>query len=179
MRPRKPAAPTSADPSFRAAMKDVRPLPPATLISVPRPPPRARFRRLDERAVLSESLAPAPGEIPVESGEELLFRRPQVAPRTLERLRRGEFAVREEIDLHGLTAVEARAALREFLAEALKRRFSCVRVVHGKGLRSGPQGPVLKHAVDLWLRKVDAVLAFASTPRHDGGTGAVYVLLAR
>jgi len=51
--------------------------------------------------------------------------------------------------------------------------------VHGKGLRSGPRGPVLKHAVNTWLRKVDAVLAFASAPRRDGGTGAVYVLLRR
>jgi len=57
------------------------------------------------------------------------------------------------------------------------RRLHCVRVVHGKGLRSGPRGPVLKHAVNVWLRKVDAVVAFASAPRQDGGTGAVYVLL--
>jgi len=95
------------------------------------------------------------------------------------RLRRGEFAVGDEIDLHGLGADAARDALREFLAEALRRRLGCVRVIHGKGLRSGPGGPVLKHAVNVWLRKVDAVLAFTSAPRRDGGTGAVYVLLAR
>ena len=179
MRPRKPAPQTSADPAFREAVKDVRPLPAKPVIAAPRPAPRARFRRLDERAVLSESLQLSPGELLIETGDELLFRRAQLAPRILERLRRGEFAVRDEIDLHGLTAIEARAALREFLREALARGYSCVRVVHGKGLRSGPQGPVLKHAVNSWLRKVDAVLAFASTPRRDGGTGAVYVLLAR
>ncbi len=85
----------------------------------------------------------------------------------------------DEIDLHGLTALQAREALRQFLAEAVQRGLGCVRVVHGKGLRSGPRGPVLKHAVNTWLRKVDAVLAFVSAPRRDGGTGAVYVLLAR
>ena len=166
--------------AFREAVRDVRPLaprppPPAA----PRPSPRARFSRADERRVLAESLELAPGDLLVESGEELSFRRAQLAPRVLERLRRGEFALEDEIDLHGLTAVEARDALRTFLAGALARRYACVRVVHGKGLRSGPRGPVLKHAVNVWLRKVDAVLAFASSRPADGGTGAVYVLLAR
>ncbi|MBS0375140.1 MAG: Smr/MutS family protein [Proteobacteria bacterium] len=172
--------PVNDDAAFRAAVGDVKPLPPqASAPRAPRPRPRARFRRADERAVLEESLALGPGEWLVETGDELLFRRAHLSARLLERLRRGEFAVEDEIDLHGLTAVEARAALREFLTEALGRRLACVRVVHGKGLRSGPRGPVLKHAVNVWLRKVEAVLAFASAPGRDGGTGAVYVLLAR
>jgi len=175
-----PAEPSDAE-AFRAAVKDVRPLevpaapPPATS----RPPPRARFRRLEELAVLEESLALAPGELLVESGEELVFRRAGLAARLTDRLRRGEFAVADEIDLHGLTAREARDALRQFLAAAVKRRLGCVRVVHGKGLRSGPRGPVLKHAVNVWLRRVEAVQAFVSAPHRDGGTGALYVLLAR
>ena len=160
--------------AFRAAVRDVRPLaprppPPAA----PRPTPHARFRRADERSVLAESLELGPSDLLVETGEELTFRRAQLAPRVLDRLRRGEIALEDEIDLHGLTAVEARDALRAFLAGALARRLACVRVVHGKGLRSGPRGPVLKHAVNLWLRKVDAVLAFASSRPMDGGTGAV------
>jgi DNA-nicking Smr family endonuclease len=167
------------DTAFRDAIGDVRPLPPrAEVPRAPRPVPRARFRRADDREVLAESLEPAPGEWRVETGDELLFRRAEVPARVLERLRRGEYAVEDEIDLHGLTAVLARDVLRGFLAEALVRHLRCVRVVHGKGLRSGPRGPVLKHAVNVWLRKVDRVLAFASTPRQDGGTGAVYVLLA-
>jgi DNA-nicking Smr family endonuclease len=168
------------DASFRDAVGDVKPLPPQPVAPrPPRPKPTAAFRRADERAALEESLALAPGEWLIETGDELLFRRAQLSSRLLERLRRGEFAVEDELDLHGLTALEARAALREFLNEALTRRFACVRIIHGKGLRSGPRGPVLKHAVNVWLRKVDAVLAFASAPRRDGGTGAVYVLLAR
>ena len=175
-----PDEPPPEDASFRDAVGDVKPLPPRpTAPRAPRPRPSAAFRRADERAVLEESLALGPGEWLVETGEELLFRRAHLSARLLERLRRGEFAVEDQIDLHGLTALEAREALREFLTEALARRLACVRVVHGKGLRSGPRGPVLKHAVNVWLRKVDAVLAFASAPRRDGGTGAVYVLLAR
>ncbi len=172
--------PPEPDASFRDAVGDVRPLPPQDIPPAPpRPRPRAVFRRADERQALAESLELAPGEWLVETGDELLFRRAHLTAKVLERLRRGEFAVEDEIDLHGLTAVEARDALRAFLGEALSRRLSCVRVVHGKGLRSGPRGPVLKHAVNVWLRRVDPVLAFASAPRRDGGTGAVYVLLGR
>lgn len=166
--------------SFRAAVADVRPLPaPPIPPLAPRPRARARFRRLDDDQALRESLELSPGDWLIETGDELLFRRAGVTARLLERLRRGEFAVEDEIDLHGLTASEAREALRAFLHDALGRRRTCVRVVHGKGLRSGPRGPVLKHAVNVWLRKVAAVVAFASAPRRDGGTGAVYVLLAR
>jgi len=178
MRP--PKLPDTDDAAaFREAVKDVRPLAARTPPARPRPAARARFRREDDRAVLEESLALAPGDLNVEAGDALLFRRASVASKVTDRLRRGEFAVADEIDLHGLSALAARAALREFLAEAVRRRLGCVRIVHGKGLRSGPQGPVLKHAVNVWLRKVEAVLAFASAPERDGGTGALYVLLRR
>jgi DNA-nicking Smr family endonuclease len=165
---------------FRDAVRDVRPLaPPPSPPEPPRPPPRAQMRRADDEAVLAESLELAPGELLVETGDELLFRRATISGRTLRRLQRGEFRVEDEIDLHGLIAVEAREALRSFLNDALRRGLRCVRVIHGKGLRSGPRGPVLKHAVNTWLRKTGAVLAFASARQVDGGTGAVYVLLQR
>ena len=178
--PSRPPAPPVEDVSFRDAVGDVTPLPPQpAVLAPPRPRAWAAFRRADERRVLEESLEIGPGELLIETGDELVFRRAFISGRLVDRLRRGEFAVEDEIDLHGLTALEARGALRAFLGEALTRRLSCIRIVHGKGLRSGPRGPVLKHAVNVWLRKVDAVVAFASAPRRDGGTGAVYVLLAR
>jgi DNA-nicking Smr family endonuclease len=52
-----------------------------------------------------------------------------------------------------------------------------VRVIHGKGHRSGARGPVLKTAVNLWLRRHMDVMAFVSARAIDGGGGAVYVLL--
>jgi len=51
--------------------------------------------------------------------------------------------------------------------------------VHGKGLRSGPRGPVIKRSIGRWLRRRSDVLAFCSTRPTDGGTGALYVLLHR
>jgi len=77
-----------------------------------------------------------------------------------------------------MTVVEAKLALREFLLRALEQHVRCVRIVHGKGLRSGPRGPVLKAAVSGVLRRTGAVLAYVSARPVDGGTGAVYVLLS-
>lgn len=141
--------------------------------------PRATSRREDEARVLADSLAFDAHDLDVESGEELGFRRDGVSESVLRRLRRGEYAVRDELDLHGMTQDEARAALGAFLAEAALHDRRCVRVIHGKGRGSGNRGPVLKSAVNRWLRRHAVVAAFCSARRNDGGTGALYVLLAR
>jgi DNA-nicking Smr family endonuclease len=143
----------------------------------PRPAPRARFTRADRRAILEESLETLPEDPAAAGGEEISFARPGVQAAVLRKLRRGQYRVQAELDLHGLTVAEAKIALRAFLARALVQQARCVRVIHGKGLRSGPRGPVLKHAVGGVLRRVDAVLAVVSARAVDGGSGAVYVLL--
>ncbi|HUN25243.1 MAG TPA: Smr/MutS family protein [Steroidobacteraceae bacterium] len=165
---------------FREAVRDVRPLahdrqPPQHA----RPPARARFARADRLAILAESLDPAPEDPGIAGGETSAFARSGVQASVLRRLRRGHYRVQAEIDLHGLTVGEAKSALREFLAEALWRGLTCVRVVHGKGLGSGPRGPVLKSAVAGILKRSAPVLAFVSARSVDGGTGALYALLAR
>lgn len=141
--------------------------------------PRAASHRADEARALAESLAFDAHDLDVESGEELGFRRDGISESVLRRLRRGEYAIRDELDLHGLTQDEARAALGAFLAEAVSQGQRCVRIIHGKGLGSGHRGPVLKSAVNRWLRRHGGVVAFCSARRNDGGTGALYVLLAR
>lgn len=163
---------------FRDAVRDARPLRTSRPDSPrKRPVPKARFARQDRQAVLVESLDVPSPDIGTESGEALVYRRPGVPESVLRKLRRGAYRVDDEIDLHGMIAVEAKAALRAFLVEALGRNHRCVRIVHGKGLRSGPRGPVLKSIVNTLLRKLDAVLAFTSARQVDGGTGAIYVLL--
>jgi DNA-nicking Smr family endonuclease len=163
---------------FRAAVRDVRPLRQSKPVPERvRRRPRAPTRRADEASVLAESLALDAGELDVESGEELAWRRDDVAESTLRRLRRGNHAVRDELDLHGMTQDEARLALTAFLAEARKQDRRCLRIIHGKGRGSGQRGPVLKSAVNRWLRRHAAVRAFCSARRNDGGTGALYVLL--
>jgi DNA-nicking Smr family endonuclease len=164
---------------FRNAVQDVKPLARETRITdARRPAPQARFTRADRRAVLQESLDPNAGDPAIASGEELVFCREGVQATIVRKLRRGQYRVQDEIDLHGLNVAEAKEALREFLAQSLERRFRCVRIVHGKGLRSGHRGPVLKAAVSGVLRRIGPVLAYVSARQVDGGTGALYVLLA-
>jgi len=165
---------------FRAATRDVKPLPAAAAKPpAPKPPAEARFARADEREVLRESLLPPEDELQLVTGDELSFRRPHIAEQVLIKLRRGHFAVDAEADLHGLNAAQAKSLLREFIADSVASHFSCVRVIHGKGRGSGPRGPVLKQLVNHWLQRSDAVLAFGSARAVDGGSGAVYVLLKR
>jgi len=162
--------------AFEEATAGVRRLKPNNRapLDAPRPQPKAEFSRAARAAVLEQSLAdPALGD----ASEEVAFRREFVPLQVFRRLRRGEFALEAEIDLHGMRVDEARTRLREFLGECAARRLACVRVIHGKGWRSGPEGPILKPSVHHWLSRWDMVLAFVSAqPRH-GGSGAVYVLL--
>jgi DNA-nicking Smr family endonuclease len=166
---------------FRQAMRGVRRLrlDGRQTGAAPRPRPRARFARAERHAVLQESMGRGSPLEPVEeSGDALLFRRPVISEAIFRRLRGGQYRVDAEIDLHGLTAAMAEPALREFLADALYHRARVLRVVHGKGLRSGNRGPVLKLVASSYLRRIDAVLAFASAREVDGGSGAILVLLA-
>ncbi len=102
--------------------------------------------------------------------------------RLLQRLRRGEFAYQDYVDLHGLNVEQARAKIDEFLATAVRLGKRCVLLVHGRGKNSKDQVPVLKRRVTEWLargRWSRMVLAFCSARPCDGGTGALYVLLRR
>lgn len=165
---------------FREAMQDVEPLDaePEADTGAPRPAPRPAQRIADDRAVLDELRH---GEMDAawgpERGEALSYLRQGHSRRLLRRLRRGEFSVRGELDLHGKTVEAARDELSRFLVECRFRDVRCVRVIHGKGKSSSNRGPVLKGKVDRWLRQRDEVVAFCSAPSIDGGTGALYVLL--
>lgn len=165
---------------FRRAMRGVRRLPyeGAATGRRPGPAPRARFARAERDAVLQESLGHLSPLAPVEeTGEALVYRRPHLNPAVFRKLRAGQYRVDGEIDLHGLRAAMVEPALQQFLAEALREGARVVRVVHGKGLRSGNRGPVLKLVASHYLARIDAVLGFASAREVDGGSGAILVLL--
>ncbi|MCL5798564.1 MAG: Smr/MutS family protein [Gammaproteobacteria bacterium] len=166
---------------FRDALGGVRPLPaPPEPPRAPPPKPVAHMRERERRRVMDESLHGNAARWPdTSAGEEALYARPGIQRRVLERLRRGRYVVAEEIDLHGLHAREATVALAAFLNRLPRReRAVCVRVIHGKGRRS-PQGAVLRPLVATWLSRREDVLAFATAPESEGGSGALYVLLRR
>lgn len=102
--------------------------------------------------------------------------------RLLARLRHGDYAVQGHVDLHGLNREDARVKVEQFMQESRLRGHRCILIIHGRGLNSKDQIPVLKEAVRLWLtrgRIARNVLCFATARPTDGGTGAVYVLLRR
>lgn len=168
------------DPAFLEAMRDVVPLAPPGRIEPqrPRPAPIPLKRLQDEREALAESLtSEAHPDAGLTTGEELVYVRNGVPTHVLRRLRRGHWVVQNELDLHGMTSVEARLATAEFLNACLQRGIRCVRIVHGKGLRSPNRQPVLKRKLGHWLIVRDEVLAFCEARPVDGGSGAVMVLL--
>src|SRR5262245_39232466 len=123
---------------FREAVRDVKRLRQrARHAARPKPPPRARFARLDELEGLRESMELKSGDLFSEAGDELTFRRAGVQDSVLRKLRRGQYRVEAELDLHGLTLAQAKLELRAFLEGMLRAQARCVRIVHGKGLRSG------------------------------------------
>lgn len=171
-------APSSDTAAFHELMADVKPLRHDKVHHQRhRPPPYPRQSRRDEALVLKELLAPPTEPYEIQEGDTLSYCRAGTPRSVLRKLRRGHYTVDAELDLHGMTAIQAQGTLRAFLGEALDREAGCVRIIHGKGKRSSNQGPVLKPLVSRWLCRRDEVVAFCSARPVDGGTGAVYVLL--
>ncbi len=107
---------------------------------------------------------------------------PGIDARLLRSLRRGDFSLQGRLDLHGMTQVQAKEAVDRFLTDSRRTNKRCVLIVHGRGLNSPDQVPILKERMREWLnqkRLGKTVLAFATARPQDGGTGAVYVLLRR
>jgi DNA-nicking Smr family endonuclease len=144
----------------------------------PRPAPEPLQRRRDEAAALRETLSDDfDVESLLETDAALSYRRPDIGPDVVKKLRRGGWVIQGEIDLHGLRRDEARDALATFVRDAERRGLRCVRVVHGKGHGSPGREPVLKHRVHGWLVQKAAVLAFTQARAAEGGSGALVVLL--
>ncbi|MGH8848032.1 MAG: Smr/MutS family protein, partial [Polaromonas sp.] len=91
----------------------------------------------------------------------------------------GGWSIQGQLDLHGLRREDAREALGQFIKDAHKTGWRCVRVVHGKGLGSPGKTPVLKGKVQSWLIQKQEVLAFVQARPAEGGAGALVVLLAQ
>lgn len=166
--------------AFHAAVADAKPLPRANRVfkqSAP-PPPKPLKHLADEHAALHESLhAPLALQDWLEGGDEANYLHPGIATSVLRDLKRGRWVIQDSIDLHGLNREEARGLLAHFLIDCMKHGTRCVRIVHGKGLRSPGRQSVLRQLVRGWLMQRREILAFCQAPPRDGGDGALWVLL--
>jgi DNA-nicking Smr family endonuclease len=160
---------------FREAVRDVRPLkakhraPSAQAVRPVRPA---------ESSLRSESLGASAVDDALEARYHESFLRAGLQRDVLRKLRRGDWPVQDALDLHGLTVAQADESLSRFLSRCTKRGARCVRIVHGKGLRSPDKEPVLRTKLRAWLPKQAEVLAFCQARPNDGGSGAMLVLLA-
>ncbi len=177
-------APNSEDIQlFRDAVKDVTPL--ATRdekvrLDLQRPKPRPvpkRLRRDDQQVLadkLSDHFIPA---YELEFGAPVSYLSAGHSPEILVKLRRGHWPVQAAIDLHGMISDDARLYISSFIGDCKSRGVRCVRIVHGKGLSSRNQEPVLKNKLRGWLMQKDEIIAYVEAGRQDGGSGAVIVLI--
>jgi len=169
---------------FRRAMALVTPIKDTRRAFLPSIPAEAAeiLRQRRERAtgedspaplrVLSDQFHPASP-----SGDDSSFVRGGHGPDLLKGLRKGKWPVEASLDLHGSTLEQARARFDRFLQSCLAHQIRCVRIVHGKGYGSRDGEPVLKQTVRRWLRQLDAVQAYSECAEHEGGAGAVHILL--
>ena len=166
---------------FQRAVGQVKPLasqPRVELGSAPAPPKAFQQKRDDDR-VLRESLSDDfDVSTLLDTDDELSYRRSGIGTDVTQKLRKGHWSLQGQIDLHGLRSDEAREALGQFIRDAHKRGWRCIRVVHGKGLGSPGKTPVLKAKVQRWLVQKNEVLAFVQAKASEGGAGALVGLLS-
>jgi len=182
-----PATPADPSADFLHAVADVTPLDARVRQRVAERPPATPARPATDPdaealAALCDLVAgTAPFDV-TDSDEYIEGAMVGIDPRLVRRLRGGEFAYQAHLDLHGLTAEEARSEVDRFLSRAYAESKRCVLIIHGRGKNSKDQVPVLKNRLTAWLARGQAarrILAFTSARACDGGAGALYVLLRR
>ncbi len=171
---------------FASAVGIVKPLPPKhrpghrASLPLVQAAPIAVQHQLDEQAVMQEALSDEfDVETLLDTDDALSYRRPGIGTDVTRKLRKGGWSIQGQVDLHGLRREDARQALVDFIKDAARMGWRCVRVVHGKGLGSPGKTPVLKGKVQSWLIQKQEVLAFVQARPAHGGAGALVVLLAQ
>lgn len=147
------------------------------ILKLPRPKLKVKVHKaLREDPNKIDLMSDDPTWINSDPTSEMRFRRNGVSPKLLRQLIQGKIGPDAVIDLHGLTASEARDELQYFLYSALKQNLFCIKIIHGQGY--GSKGdPIIRGLIDRWLRLQLDILAFANPPQRMGGRGATLCLL--
>jgi DNA-nicking Smr family endonuclease len=161
---------------FQEAMRHVKRIAaPKVILPVPKRYPLRKKSQPEQEAFSEAPLSDYEKVDPVSGDENIEFFRSGLQDKSLRKLRRGQYNVEAKLDLHGMTAEEAKETLYRFLLRCERNGKRHVLIIHGKG-RSNTK-PVLKNKLNNWLRQLDQILAFCSATAKDGQSGAMYVLL--
>lgn len=176
---KKPAEKRTDEEIFREAMADVREIREFRAMPPKKPPAYTPSPRKDDTLDILRQIVDREKKIKIsDTGEYMEWTNPKIRKDISEKLHQGCFSVQDYIDLHGMTLTEAEEAFSSFIRHAVKHHLFCIKVIHGRGLRS-PRGPVLKTALERWLQGTFRkwVLAYTTAKDCDGGLGATYVIL--
>ena len=144
-----------------------------------------RAHQDDASLVMRELESLVQGEIPFDFADTDEYIEASTAGldhHVVKKLKKGDYSYQAHLDLHGCNREQARDKVAQFIRKSHREGKRCVLIVHGRGLGSKDNIPVLKNKLAAWLTRGAIgrrVLAFTSAKPYDGGTGAVYVLLRR
>lgn len=109
------------------------------------------------------------------------FKKDGVQEGVYRKLRLGKYDIDARLDLHRFSLDDARREVKRFIKDCLQYELRAVMILHGKGDRH--QDPakkaLLKSHVTHWLGNMPEVLAYHSAQPHQGGAGAIYILLKK
>lgn len=163
---------------FRQEMDGVVPL--KNTATTDSKPTKTRIRTRKPQTHTNDLIRPQPSSVHSQAqtkiNEDSSHRKNGVQNRILQKLKRGQFPIGDQLDLHHMNTQTGQRVLLEFIADAQRNAFKCVRIIHGKGLRS-EYGPKLRIMTRQVLRDHPQVLAFNACKPADGGSGAMDVLL--
>lgn len=142
--------------------------PPTTDHKTPHPQPES----VSKSTQISDAYTPIS-----DTNEDIAWHAPGIGPDTLRKLKQGWWPVGSQIDLHGLTREQARQTLLNFIEISQQHATRCVRIIHGQGYGSPSGQAVLRSQVAQWLTQIDAITAFATAPKAQGGRGALLALV--
>ncbi len=178
------AAPKSDEQIFNDAMKQVHEIKEFRNIPIPHKKRKIAAeresgmkKREEDRALKDIVMGKKRINLP-DTQEYVEWTNPDYRDDMISELHGGRYSVQDSLDIHGYTVEEAALEVERFIRESLMRGLRCIKIIHGRGLRS-PDGPVLKNAVIQWLsrRFRKHVISFVTARQCDGGLGALYVLL--
>jgi len=100
---------------------------------------------------------------------------------TQKKMRRSSYiqnlAPQDTLDLHGKTQEEAWKALNDFIANAKRRGFQKVLIIHGKGIHSADSEGVLGNVVKNFIEGDQRLGASGKADKFHGGSGATWVVV--